>query len=577
MIHIIRLDYNNNGILSRKAQVLVKKLGWSISDKPDPNAIINYAFPYLDYRNNTEYPFAAYFTHKETCIQGKVRIWERQAENAILRITSAQQYYDDLCKYGTTVKILPPLDREKFNPGFTSTLHKRQKPLLGLSGFIYAGGRKGEHLIKNILKENLVENVEWTASGEGWPVKTKLWDYDKLQEFFQNIDFYVCTALIEGVPYPPLEALSCGTPIVIPEGVGLLDELPDIPGITRYKKGDYKDLARAINEAKEIKSNKEQLRAVTEIFNEETWARQHEEVFEMFKFHKPEIRKLKSDKGIYIVAIGINARLCADRLIKSIRKFMPNIPVAVLSDSEFPPADITIIKKDIDQMGRKAKTLIHRYAPAEWKYILYLDADTELINKADMLFQQLEAGWDMVFTKDVTDRHILPRQYRKKLKKEYRETLNLIREPHVLAIAGGVFAFHRNEDTEKFFDIWYEEWSKSLYKDQLPLLRAHYKSPCKTLFVGNEYNMFTAYKNDDKTTRILHYSGGQARARVIHYNGKLIEIPDPADRNGKTETKALVIRTFKSTQGRISKNTLIKTSERYAEQLYQAGIVKKIM
>ena len=43
-----------------------------------------------------------------------------------------------------------------------------------------------------------------------------------------------------------LEALACGVPVVVPRGVGLVDELPSVWGIHRYRAGDRADLISAL-------------------------------------------------------------------------------------------------------------------------------------------------------------------------------------------------------------------------------------------------------------------------------------------------------------------------------------------
>jgi glycosyltransferase involved in cell wall biosynthesis len=76
---------------------------------------------------------------------------------------------------------------------------------------------------------------------------------------------------------PPLEALACGVRVVIPRGVGLLDELKDEDGIHRYKCGDVRDMARALEEAAfpDGKTDPFALRAVVSPYTVEAWTEDH--------------------------------------------------------------------------------------------------------------------------------------------------------------------------------------------------------------------------------------------------------------------------------------------------------------
>ncbi len=87
------------------------------------------------------------------------------------------------------------------------------------------------------------------ACGQGWVVPAREIDQESLETFYQQLDIYLCTSLVEGVPYGPLEALACGKKVVIPIGVGLLDDLPDMEGVHRFKAGDFGGLCRATEAA----------------------------------------------------------------------------------------------------------------------------------------------------------------------------------------------------------------------------------------------------------------------------------------------------------------------------------------
>jgi hypothetical protein len=516
MIHIIRSGPGDTSILSRKARILVKELGWSISSHPDPGARLNYALPYLDGRNDLKgLPFAAYFTHREDCIAAKVAIWEERARKAILRITSAQQYYEDLASYGATAKITPPLDREKFQP-----IKTRKSPgnKVGVAGFVYQGGRKGETLLKEAIAKTGGE-FDYQAAGKGWPIPAKLLPYDRLQEFYQGIDILLCTALIEGIPYPPLEALACGKKIVIPAGVGLLDELPDIPGIERYEAGNVNKMIEALTRARETKADPEELREATARFTDEAWAEGHAKAFAEIEdmvqqTGKARRRNKRQDRGIYVVAYGAAARRCARALIRSINQFMPETQVAVASDKPLPEADVHVNHESPGVGARNTKLAAYELAPQEWKQVIYLDADTELTESIEHLFYCLEAGWEMVFTKDINSRDTVPYLKRNKDAADYNETRELVGADDEIALAGGVWAFRRGPGSKRYLATWQAEWGSGKYRDQPSMLRAYYKTKVRAIVLGSEWNSFTNNRHENRAEIIRHHSGGTARTRT---------------------------------------------------------------
>lgn len=518
MINIVRHGPSDNSILSRKARVLVQELGWTITNRPDPEARLNYAIPYLDGRNEMgDLPFAAYFTHREDMIPGKVAIWQDRAKKAVLRITSAQQYYEDLANYGATAKITPPLDREKFRPLNT---RKGSGNKVGVAGFVYRGGRKGENLLQQAINR-AGGKFDFQASGKGWPIPTKLLPYDRLQEFYQGIDILLCTSLVEGIPYPPLEALACGKKIVIPIGVGLLDELPDTPGIERYEAGNIDKMIEALTRAQEIKADPEELRETTARFTAEAWAEGHAEAFAeteevIEKTAAARKNRKRKDRGIYIVAYGPAARRCARTLIRSINEHMPETPVAVVSETPLPEADYQLTYDDpIDPGARRAKLAIYEMAPKSWKQVIYLDADTELTESIEHIYYCLEAGWEMVFTKDINSRDTVTYLRRNRDPRDYEATLALVKSEEELALAGGVWAFRRGRNSKRYLESWQAEWGEGKYRDQPSMLRAYYQAKVKAIVLGNEWNSFTDTRHDNRAEIIRHYSGGTARTQAM--------------------------------------------------------------
>ena len=216
-INIVGRDHTSDQILARLAAELLTHPAFTVSAQPDPTAELNLYMPYLEFVEGfTATPTAAWFTHRDEGRDSKVSLWNECAQSVDLRLTSAKIYLSELEQYGKTALVTTPLDREKFSP-IKHEAH--DKPVIGTSGFVYPGGRKGERLFDRLVSD--FTDCDFEAAGQGWfnvPVKHYFWD--RMQEFYQHLDIYVCTSSIEGIGYGPLEAMACGIPVVIPRGVG---------------------------------------------------------------------------------------------------------------------------------------------------------------------------------------------------------------------------------------------------------------------------------------------------------------------------------------------------------------------
>lgn len=516
-VNVVCKSYNSERILQSLGRELAKSTGWTIGEKFNKRAEINYAFPYLELRNEVV-KFIGLFTHREDTVPAKAQIWKNQAKKALLRITWAKMYAEELSSYGPTIRILPPLDRKKFFIKL-KRFAETGKQLVGVSGFIYEGGRKGEQLLRAIIKNPIVGKFNWCASGHGWPVSTKYYSFDKLQEYYQNLDLYVCLSLIEGIPYPPLEAMACGVRCIVPKGVGLLDELPNIPDLIRYERGNSESLLKELLKVSKMgEPDRKTLREVTEIFTMENWINEHLTAVSNLKTTCNKIIPI-SDRGFYIVAYGDNARRYAQKLILSIKKNMSKIPIALVSNRSLNVGEQFIYYPDKDLGARNAKLKVYDLAPQDWKYICYLDADTEIRNDVNFLFKAAEQ-WDMVISKDVNAFHTVKHLIRR-YADEKSLGLQAFKTPDVLALAGGVWCFQRNERTKRFFQAWHQEWFKIGRHDQCALLRAYYKNPLKLLVVGNEWNSILKHFDYRNSAGVIHYNGGHARRWVGPYPQRL--------------------------------------------------------
>lgn len=281
-VNIICRNPNEDRVIPRFSRYLRDHLGWSLTARPLKNADAYYLSGYFEESLLKPWPaapVAAYFTHREEQPPGneKAAQYDRMAARVDLRIATAAMYAGPLAPFGPTAQINPPVERDKFTikPG-----PRRARPVVGLSGWTYANQRKGEDLARTVI--GLVPGVEWKASGRGWPVPTNFYPWAEMERFYQSLDVLVIVARVEGVPMPPLEAMACGVSVVIPMGVGLLDELPNAPGIYRYQAGNARDCARALEDALADRSRVgvESLRAITKPYTVGAWCEQHRQAFE---------------------------------------------------------------------------------------------------------------------------------------------------------------------------------------------------------------------------------------------------------------------------------------------------------
>jgi hypothetical protein len=278
-VHVICQNIMEDRILPRMTRYLHERLGWSVSSGPDPKADAIYLLAYFEgdrFRKAWfKQPVAAYFTHREEDGGDKARCFDEMAGKVNLRIATCRLYAGALAAHGLTAQCAPPLDTKMFQviPHRTG-----QRPMVGFSGYTYANHRKGEDLVRGLLKAPIAGRVSWQACGRGWPVLTQRLPWAAMPRFYQGLDVLVVPSRVEGVPMPPLEALACGIRIVIPRNVGILDELGDCTGVYRYPKGDLKGLIHAVEQAAfpGHPIDRNALRAVTTPYSVEAWCRDNE-------------------------------------------------------------------------------------------------------------------------------------------------------------------------------------------------------------------------------------------------------------------------------------------------------------
>ena len=260
-VHIVCVD--DGHIVPRMARWLADAHDWTMSDRPDNGANCNLYMPYTAIAQGiADTPTAAWFTHYEAGNAGKALLWRQAAQKLSLRLTATDLYLPQLAATGPAAKITPGVDREHF----TTDDEAPVTDLIGVSGL--GSARKGVELAQRLY----ADGYDVRAAGSGWGLPDEqMIVYEAMPDYYRLLDVYLCTALVEGIPAPPLEALACGTKVVLPRGVGMLDELPEAPGVRHYTAGDYDDMRRAVDEALADEAGPDELRALTEGYSIAAW------------------------------------------------------------------------------------------------------------------------------------------------------------------------------------------------------------------------------------------------------------------------------------------------------------------
>jgi len=542
-VNILCRNYQEDRILPRMARYLAAGLGWRLTAKPDLNCDALYLMGYFEaqlLKGWPKIPVVSYFTHREEAPAGnaKAKLWDAVAGKVALRVAMSRIYGKSLEQFGPVAQ--PPLPVEKmFNLGPASSPKGRGgRMVVGLSGYTYSNKRKGQDIVDALLKSKIAGHVEWRASGRGWSIPTKRYAWKDMPSFYQGLDVLVCPSRVEGGPLPVLEALACGVQVVVPAGVGIIDELPKVRGIWRYKRGDGAGLIAALEQAIQMKdADRQGLRKAVQGHTVENFVAGHAEAMAMLFGQvdggiaetangqvgtdseraieiapmEPVEMKTGSKRGIYCVAFGDPARKCALRLMKSAKKYMPDIPIMLCAAKKIGPEDLLVTQPDSDIGGRRAKLKAYELTPKEWQSVLYLDADTVVTAPITYYFELIEDGWEFVICKDP---HLMDTMHsfrRKNNDAELVGTQEAVKTLHTLQWNGGVWAFGRSPRIAAFFQRWKKEWEVHAQRDQGALVRAMYAEPLKIMLLGNQWNTFDKYCKGIETAGLMHYPGDARR------------------------------------------------------------------
>jgi len=291
-VNVVCRNYDDDRVLPRFARYLAQGLRWELTRTPDAEADVIYWMGYFEAQLMRQPVgdrlLAAYFTHREEWPAGnsKAALFDELGRRVDLRVVMCRRYGQELEANGLTAQPPLPVERERFRPIRKA---RRRVPVAGMSGYTYPNGRKGNDLVRALLQSNLANRVEWRASGRGWPVATHRYSWEEMPRFYQELDLLVCPSRVEGGPMPVLEALSCGVAVVVPEHVGIIDELPQVTGITRYAAGNPVGLVAAVEKAlaERDKSRPEELREVTRGYTVQAFCEAHARAFEEVWMREP--------------------------------------------------------------------------------------------------------------------------------------------------------------------------------------------------------------------------------------------------------------------------------------------------
>lgn len=510
-VHVITDRLNSDRILPRLAKYLAVGNGWSLSESPDPTADFNYFNNYNTYHQKCKgwhaTPIGVYFSHLDTQNKGKEQMWHTCAGLVDVCVTTAKLYHEFL-PADKIFQCRPPVEIDKFT---IKPAPKNPMPVVGVMGFTYNDGRKGERLFEQLARSDLAKRIHLRATGRGWTgVRCEYHEWNDIQQFYQELDVLLVPSLFEGVPMPPLEALACGVKIVVPEHIGLIDELPDLPGIYRYECGNLKAMSEAVEQAAFAGPvDRDALRRVIlDNYTVAHWAADHQRMAESY-FNIENVSQLpawQGNSGVYLVAFGEPSRRCARRCIDSIKTQMPGLPVCLVAKTPIGGEDIFIEHPDSDAGGRIAKLKVDELAPADWRYVLYLDADIELVGNVSFLFQVLQDGWEFVICKDNNKYGTVAEMKRPDNLDECVETWDKMGGQELLQYNGGMMAYRRNQNTRRFFQTWQNEWQKYGKRDQGALLRALYDKPLRTYVLLNQWNATTRYEMPKGEIAIKHHN-----------------------------------------------------------------------
>jgi glycosyltransferase involved in cell wall biosynthesis len=248
-------------ILEKLAREIADRLPYvTFGNGPDPDAAIQYYVTYSCRAKRLSPVEVGYFAHLEPEGEARERFFStaREVDHCICHA----RLYEGVLReagIGQVTTISPGVDLETFRP----------KLRIGVVGRTYHTGRKGEHIVAQVMD---IPEIEWSFTGEGWPGQALELPAAQLPDYYRALDYVLVPALYEGGPMSVVEALACGTEVIAP-AIGWVPEFPHV----EFTVGDAADLRRVLLELVEKKRT---LRATVLDRTWDGWAEGHDRVFQ---------------------------------------------------------------------------------------------------------------------------------------------------------------------------------------------------------------------------------------------------------------------------------------------------------
>ncbi|WP_295400178.1 glycosyltransferase [uncultured Thiocystis sp.] len=266
-VNIITSD--QGWILERLAREIESRLPYvTYSNAPNPQATVQYYVTYSTWRKRISPIEVAYFAHLEQDPKTAEQFFH--VARHVDHCTCHSQFYEKIMRdqgIETVTTISPGVDLDSFTPCLK----------IGVVGRTYHTGRKGEHIVAQVMD---IPEIEWFFTGEGWPGPAMKVPDGQMPDFYRQMDYVLVPALYEGGPMCVVEALACGTEVIAPP-IGWVSEFPHI----EFNTGDVQDLRRVL--LKLVEKNR-RLRATVLDRTWDAWADGHDRLF----------RKLLTDAGL---------------------------------------------------------------------------------------------------------------------------------------------------------------------------------------------------------------------------------------------------------------------------------------
>jgi hypothetical protein len=226
---------------------------------------------------------------------------------------------------------------------------------------------------------------------------------------------------------------------------------------------------------------------------------------------------MSKSKGILYIAFGDSFTREGVMSYLSLRRHMPNINVCFMTDR----TDLLELHKNEDSnlivekiQPRHIRSKVDFVSKTPFDKTLYLDSDTFVVRDLSDVFESLDR-FDVALTHDFARK-----------RKKYADIIPEYDQiPYSFSeVNGGVFAYAKNERTEKFLNLWnhyfYKYFNQTNGWDQVSLRISLWQSDVKLFHLPVEFNIRSKAVRE-KQDRFKHEYGEQHMAPRIyhmHYN-----------------------------------------------------------